>query len=170
MPMSSRSLVLTGVLALGSLLCAIPAAADPMRILLKDGSVVTGELVAVQSGRLVVKSTSLGLVEIDQTRVASMAPLALAAKTPAPAPASPAPSGPNKDVAAAVQSLMATDPEALSQLSKLKESALMKEILSDPDLMAKISAGDYAALAEDPRIKKLLEDETIRSLTKRAGG
>jgi hypothetical protein len=167
MSMSSRSFVLTGALLVGSLLHSVPAAADPMRVVLTDGSVVTGELVALEAGRIVIKSTSLGVIGIEHARVASMTRLDAAEKAPA-APKLPAASkDASQDVAAAVQGVIGTDPEAMNRLAKLKESPVMQEILSDPELMAKVLAGDLTALAEDPRIKKLLEDDTVRSITKR---
>src|SRR5215831_4589519 len=174
MSFASRRFVLAGALVLACL-ASSPAAADPMRVVLKDGSVVIGELVAVQSGRLVIKSSSLGLVHLDQTRVASMTPLAaiptpsrpesgLAASAP-PAPAATSQS----EMASMLQTLMATDPEVLAQLGELQESDLVKELLSDPDVMAKVRAGDYAALGQDPRIQKLLSDPTLRSIQNRVG-
>ena len=52
MSFAPRRFVLTGAFVLACL-ASSPATADPMRVVLKDGSVVIGELVAVQSGRLV---------------------------------------------------------------------------------------------------------------------
>ena len=166
MSMSLRRLALMGALVLTSLLSAFPAAADPMRITLTDGSVLTGDVVAMESGQVVVASGALGVVRIDKAKIASMTRVGSDEKASTPAPKSPPAS---QDMArAAVESLMATDTEAMGELAKLKESALMQEILSDPELMAKVAAGDLTALAEDPRIKRLLEDPTVRSLTKRA--
>ena len=158
MTLASRRFVLAGAFSLACL-ASSPVAADPMRVVLKDGSVVNGELVAVQSGRLVIESASLGRVQIDQERVASMTPIA----------AVPTPATSQTDMASTLQSLMATDPEVLAQLGKLQESDLMKEILADPDLMAKVRAGDYAAVGQDPRIQKLLDDPSMRAIQQRIG-
>ncbi|HXK22721.1 MAG TPA: hypothetical protein VMS55_08610 [Myxococcota bacterium] len=174
MSLASRRFVLAGAFVLACL-ASSSAAADPMQVVLKDGSVVIGELVAVQSGRLVIQSSSLGLVHLDEARVASMTPLAAIA-TPSSsesnlaASAPPVPGAtPETEMASMLQSLMATDPELLAQLGKLQESELMKEILADPDLMAKVRAGDYAALGQDPRIQKLLSDPSVRSIQERVG-
>jgi hypothetical protein len=157
---------------MGFLLPSSPAAADPIRIVLTDGSIVTGELVALDGGRVVIRSTALGVIGIEQARVASMTRVDAAGKAPvqATAPKLPTPSKDvSQDVAAAVQGVIGSDPGALNQLARLKDSPVMQEILSDPELMAKVAAGDLNALAEDPRIKKLLEDDTVRSITKRVG-
>jgi hypothetical protein len=111
-----------------------------------------------------IGSAGLGLVELDQAKVASMTRLDSGEKAVTPAPSAPPAS---KERTAAVQNAITTDPESLAQLAKLKESPLMQEILSDPDLMAKVAAGDMAALAQDPRIQKLLEDPSVHSIRKR---
>ena len=174
MRLASRRLVLAGAFVLACL-ASSPAAADPMRVVLKDGSVVIGELVAVQSGRLVIQSSSLGRVRLDEARIASMTPLAAIpmpssaeSKLAVSAPSAPGVT-PDTEMASTLQSLMATDPEVLTQLGELQESDLMKEILADPDLMAKVRAGDYAALGQDPRIQKLLSDPSVRSIEERLG-
>ena len=174
MSLASRRFVLAGAFLLACL-ASSQAGADPMRVVLKDGSVVIGELVGVQSGRLVVKSSSLGLVHLDEARVASMTPLAatptpsgLESKLAASAPPAPGATA-DTEMTSMLQNLMATDPEVLAQLGKLQESDLMKEILVDPDLMAKVRAGDYAALGRDPRIQELLSDPSVRSIRERVG-
>ena len=161
MSLAFRRFVLAGAFALACL-ASSPAAADPMRVVMKDGSVVVGDLVAVQSGQLVIKSSSLGLVRLDQARVASMTPLATSA------PSAPAATS-QSEMESMLQTLMATDPEVLAQLGKLQESDLMKEILSDPDVMAKIRAGNYEALGRDPRIQKLMSDPSVRAIQSRVG-
>ncbi|HVN38205.1 MAG TPA: hypothetical protein VMW19_08555 [Myxococcota bacterium] len=172
MSLASRRFVLAGAFVLACL-ASSPAAADPMRVVLKDGSVVIGELVGVQSGRLVIESSSLGRVRLDEARIASMTPLAATPWSDGPKLAASAPSAPagtsQSEMASTLQTLMATDPEVLAQLGELQESDLMKEILSDPDLMAKVRAGDYATLGQDPRIQKLLSDPSILSIQNRVG-
>jgi len=161
MSLAFRRFVFAGAFAL-AFVASSPAAADPMRIVLKDGSVVIGDLVAVQSGQWVIKSSSLGLVHLDQARVASMTPLA------ADAPSGTAATS-QSEMESTLQTLMATDPEVLAQLGKLQESDLMKEILADPDVMAKVRAGDYQALGQDPRIQRLMSDPSVRAIQQRVG-
>lgn len=167
MHVRSNPLVSSVALALVCSLFASPAAADPMRIELSDGSVVTGELVAMDGDRLVVESPALGTVEIEQANVARMARLDA---DPTSDTRRPAVTGASNEMVSSVQSLMTSDMEVLGHLASLQDSALMQEILADQELMAKVRAGDLTALAQDPRIQRLAQDRRVQAIGERVNG
>ena len=59
------------------------------------------------------------------------------------------------------------DPDVLELLGSLQESSLMDEVLADPELMAKVHAGDLAALSEDPWSERLARDSRVREIRRR---
>jgi hypothetical protein len=154
------------LLLLALLVGTSSAGAETMRFELTDGSVITGELVGAADGVLSIDSPALGRLSVPQSSVVSMT----AAGTMAvPAPGGPAPastpSGIDEAQMMAMQQKMMADPAFLERMGALQSNPLMQEILSDPELMQKVLAGDVEALARDPRIQQLSEDPAVRSLS-----
>ena len=51
-----------------------PAAGEASRIELRDGSIISGEVVGFADGRYLVESPALGRVTIDQSQIRSLQP------------------------------------------------------------------------------------------------
>jgi hypothetical protein len=64
----------------------------------------------------------------------------------------------------ALQQDMLSNPSLLMTVLALQEDSVVQDILSDPELMAKINAGDFAALEGDPRIERLSQHPSIRAI------
>jgi hypothetical protein len=157
---------------LGALLVSVAAAADPMRFELTDGSFFSGEIIAVEAGELTIDSSALGRVRIAQSHLASMTPVSAAATpepTPVPAPPSATRPAANTEEMQALGQIMMSDPALQEQISNLSANPLMREILSDPELMQQVLAGDLEALSRDPRIQRLAEDPAVRRVSETLG-
>ncbi len=162
---------LAGVLTLSATLVAAPAAAAESRIELRDGSVISGELVSIGDGRYRVRSSALGEVSIPESQVLAIrpagAPTALPAApsvTPAPAAAGTAPTG--LDIGSIRQQILG-QPETMEAIGRLQDDPQIKSLLSDPELVRRIMSGDIEAVRSDPRFQQLLANPSIRAIVSR---
>lgn len=150
-----------------------PAVAAESRIELRDGSVITGELIGVGGGSYRVQSSTLGEVSIPEAQVLAIRPAGTAA--PATPPAT-APSGtgaaeapPGLDLGSVRQQLMA-QPQIMEAINRLQSDPEIQSILSDPELVRRIMAGDLEGVRSDPRFQKLLENPAIQAIVSQALG
>lgn len=153
-------------LAIGCSLLASGAAraADPQRILLRDGSVVVAEVRALKDGVYVLESASLGSIQIAQDRVTSIEPQA--AKSPSPPSANPAAAAQMRDL----QLRLLTDPTMFAAVMRLRELPEVEAVLADPDILRAIASGDLASLEQNGKIRKLMEAPAVRDLAAQATG
>lgn len=149
------SMRLIWALALASLFLVPLAQAGESRFELTDGSVLTGELRAVESGRYWIRSMTLGDLSVPEDRVRSVTPLA-AASAPVP--------GDSAADLSAIQERIGRDPSLMQQVMALQQDPDLRAILSDRELTAQVVAGDLEQLKQDPRIRRLLDKPEIRAL------
>ena len=122
---------------------------------LKDGSRLTGELVAVTEGRFVVQSPSLGRVELDAEQVVSM-------NTPA-----------NADLQALMsqtQKRIYANPELLRQVQSLSQDPELTALVGDPAFVQLLMSGDLQAIQQDPRMQQLMNNPRIQGLVRQLSG
>ncbi|MBN2887487.1 MAG: hypothetical protein JXM75_12355 [Chromatiaceae bacterium] len=131
--------------------------AGESRIELIDGSVLTGELRAVESGRYWIRSATLGDLSVPEERVRSVTPLA-ATSSGAPIP------GFGQADLAAIQQQIASNPDLMKQVMALQNDSDLQAILADSALTQRAMAGNLESLGQDPRIRRLLEKPEIRAL------
>ena len=163
-------------LVLALLLAGAPAlAGDSIRIELRDGSSVSGELIRIGGGVAVVQSQSLGRVEVDIDEVQLMQRTGAktspgSGATPSPSRASDAERVVQRAQVDAVQGMIASDPEMLAAVAALSDDPLIAEILADEALMQQIQSGNYEALAKDPRLQRLSQHPTVKGLSRSVNG
>lgn len=162
---------LASVLTLAGTLVGTPAAAAESRIELRDGSVISGELVSVGDGSYRVRSGALGEVSIPESQVLAIRPAgapATLASAPASAPASAAagtaPTG--LDIGSIRQQILG-QPETMEAIGRLQDDPQIKALLSDPELVRRIMSGDIEAIRSDPRFQQLLDNPSIRAIVSR---
>ena len=63
-----------------------------------------------------------------------------------------------------MQGALLADPQSREQVLSLQDDAQVKAILNDPATMRAIEAGDLGALMNDPKLRALLENPTVRGL------
>ena len=132
-------------------------AADLREIVLDDGSTIVAEVRSLSGGVYRLQSPSLGAIEIAQQRVRRIGPPSSA--TP------PEPGASGAEVQALKQQLVG-DPASASALVGLSELPEMQEVLADPDILRAVETGDLDALANHPKIQRLMSHPSLQELTR----
>jgi len=125
---------------------------EPVRIELEDGSVVSGELVSLHVDLAIVRSPSLGRVEVPADKIRTL--------TYSKAPSEPGERTAITDDVARSRGEAA----AASGLESLRSDPLMQAIVSDADLMKRIHSGDLDSLIGDPRLRALSSHQAVRAM------
>ncbi|OGW38603.1 MAG: hypothetical protein A2X58_10080 [Nitrospirae bacterium GWC2_56_14] len=133
-------------------------AGEVRAIELKDGSIVTGEVVSLINGKYTIRSASLGTVLIEESKVRVIRPVA------APAAANSALSNNNAGDVRALQDRMMNDKEIMSKIEALQNDPEFMKILEDPEVMKAVTSGDTAALMANPQFLKLMNNPTVRDI------
>jgi hypothetical protein len=132
---------------LGALQCA-----DGSTLTLRDGTIVSGEIVSLNDGAYVVKSAALGTLTIKQADVATV---------------TEQPTAPAAADLHALQEQMAADPATVSAVAALQDDPDVQAILSDPALLAALRDGNLEALLSNPKIARLASDPRVQDITKK---
>jgi hypothetical protein len=67
-----------------------------------------------------------------------------------------------------IRKSIAQNPDAMSKIDALQNDPMIKDILNDKKTMRAISQGDLSTLMNNPKIKALMENSTVRELTQDA--
>jgi len=141
------------------LILAQEARAGEVRAIeLRDGSVVTGEVVSLTNGKYTIRSNSLGTVLIEESKVRVIRPVAAAAAN------SGAPSDNRAGDVRALQDRMMNDKEIMSKIESLQNDPEFMKILENPEVMKAVTSGDTAALMANPLFLKLMNNSTVRDI------
>ncbi len=132
-------------------------------VILKDGTVIRGEVKSLQEGIYTVESDSAGTLHIRADQVRS-----IDETDPRPPPegagslSAVPPSGPS--AIEAVKSSISQDPKLLTAVIGLQNEPEVIAALSDPGVAKAIADGDYAALASNPKIVALMQNPKLRAI------
>ena len=144
-----------------SLFLGTTQAGEIKEITLKDGSIITGEVVSLINGIYTVKSDILGIIKFEESKVRAIQEKQFSGNTSALT---------NSSTAGDVQSLqqkMLNDKEVMSLIASLKDDPEFKKLMEDPTFMKAVNAGDVATLSADPRFVKLLNNSTVQEIQKK---
>jgi len=139
---------MTGLVAMAS------SAAEIKEIELADGSVITGEVLSLNSGVYTIRTGSLGTIKIDDAKVRTIRPLGTQSSRQ---------SGQAGDIKSLQNKLM-SDQEVMGMIESLKDDPQFKKILEDPEVMNAVNSGDTASLMANPKFLQLLQNPTIRDI------
>jgi hypothetical protein len=137
-------------------------AAEIKDVELKDGSVITGEVISLSNGIYTIKSDLLGIIKLEDSKVRAIREKSF----PTSAIASTANSNTAGD-AQALQQKMTNDKEIMNLVQSLQNDPEFKKLLEDPKIMNAVNAGDVAALTADPRFMKLLSNPTVQEIQRK---
>jgi hypothetical protein len=169
-------------------------AADLREIELRDGSTVRGEIVSLQNGNYTIRSQSLGELTIPASDVRVIRLLSQGAGPSVagdPVPASARAGGaqgerepsdnPDKqgealgrsdDVKRQVeeaQRSLAADDSIMETITSLQNDPEVQAVLSDPQVMQAVEAGDLATLMANPKFVELLSNPKVQEIQRRSG-
>ena len=138
--------------------------AGDSRIELRDGSVVSGELVSVTDGIYRIRSDNLGEIQVRESDVLAIRPGATAAEPGA------TPTGPRTDTVGpgvnltGIQQQLLGNPQTMEAITRLQNDPAITSALSDPEFTRLIMSGDIETLRTDPRFQRLLENPAIQAI------
>jgi hypothetical protein len=154
MPSRFAWVLLIGIVQVGA------AAGEVSRIELRDGSIISGEVVGFADGRYLVESPALGRVTIDQSQIRSRQPGGAAG-------GGPEAYGPK---ITDLQRQMMGDAEIMGMITPLQSDPQVQAAPADPELMRLVASGNVGALQSNPRVKALMSSLALRALQGRMTG
>jgi hypothetical protein len=169
-------------------------AVDVREIELRDGTVLRGEIVSLQNGTYTIRSQSLGDVKIAAANVRVIrfpsgptGPSAAGERAPAPAGAgevqgernsadnlgkqgeAPGRSDDVQRQVEEVQRSLAADDSTMQIITSLQNDPEVQAVLSDPQIMQAVEAGDVATLMANPKFLELLRNPKVQEIERRSG-
>ncbi len=158
---------LSWVLILVTGLVTVLVSAAENRIELRDGSVISGELIGIEGGVYRVRSRALGEVTVRESEVLAIRPAT--AETPAPAPSANT-GGPQSSDLMAIQRQLLANPGIMESITRLQSDPAIQTALADPEFTRLILSGNLEALRANPRFQGLMENPAIRAIVGQALG
>ena len=147
-------------------LSVVPAfCGQPSDVALDDGSVIRAEVVSLQDGKYTLRSQSLGMIQLEASRVESISKPGV----PAEPGQDGTPLAPEslKERAQDAQAQMVNDPEAMAMVAALAADPEFKELTSDPEAMAALQSGDSAKLKNNARFNALMDNPRMQAIAAR---
>lgn len=142
-------------------------AAGGSRIELRDGSVFSGELIGVESGRYRIRTALMGEIEVKESDVLAIRPAESGGSRPPALNSGPADySGAFADIGHQVLS----DPGLLGSIMELQNDPELQSALADPGFVGLIMSGNVDALKSDPRFLHLMAHPTVQAIIGRVTG
>jgi len=154
----SKWFCLVGFLLMGLLVQNV-CAGEISVIELKDGSVISGEVVSFDGNIWIIESASMGRLEIEAAKVVSIRSQAAGA------------SAGNQVTASQMQSMqqsIMTDEQLMTMIMGLQNDPEVQAILQDPEIMKAVEANDMNALLANPTFRRLMENAKVKEITREA--
>jgi len=141
-------------------------AGEPSVIELKDGSVISGEVVSFDGNTWTIKSGAMGTLKIDGAKVVSIR----SQTTGSQAPVGGASTGNQVNTAdiQALQQSITANKQLMAMIMNLQNNPEVQAILQDPEVMNAINAGDMNTLMANPKFRRLMENAKIKEITREA--
>ena len=160
--------ILTVVAA--SLILTSVALANEQVISLKDGSQIKGELVGIEKGVYSIKTSSMGLIKIESSKVVSVADASWAATTSSHGGVSSAPTGNaaseiNQKISN-TQAKILNDPQAMNAIKDMMEDPELMKLLTDPSIAQAAMSHDVKAIENNPKTHELMNNPKMQAFMK----
>ena len=152
----------TFIMSLLLLCCSARALAAPQVIELSDGSRIRGEVVSLEGGVYTIVTETLGTITLRSSQIVNIGQQVALPATP-PSPASGALT-PASGALQSIQANIASNPSLMAQILRLQTDPAMQAVLSDPEIMRAVQSFDFEALANNPKIKALMENPTMQQI------
>lgn len=138
--------------------------ADDTRILeLTDGSVISGQIISLKNGVYTIVSPTLGQVQLRDSEILSIRSGSASYRIMQSSPQNFNSEQSDKTFAE-IQSRIMAEPETRSLVMSLQQDPEILAILNDPAIMQAIATRDMEALRNNPKIRQLEGNPTIRKI------
>ena len=135
-----------------------PKANSAGEVELEDGSIISGEIVSYKDGVYTISSSSLGTVEISESKIRSIH--YSSQHTQAVTPNRTTNPGVSSEMQT-LQSSMMNNEDIMRMIRSLQNDPKVQEVLNDPDIMNAVLAGDINALMSNPKFLELLNHPKV---------
>ncbi len=132
---------------------------------LKDGSVVSGQLVGMEAGHYLVESPILGTIRIREEDLLAMTPPGVSISQPN----GPADGGFSQQVDT-VRGQILGNPALLQEVQALGNNPRVQAVLNDPSLLGALMSGNLQALEGNPQLQGLMQDPEFLRLVRAIAG
>ena len=151
---------------LSLVIAALAVAGGPVSaatLVLKDGSVVHGEIKTLQDSVYTVETDALGTVRVRQQDIRSI-DLSDESASGTPLSSSAGKSPAQQPEVQDLQSQMLQIPGLFSMIQALQSDPEVQAVLSDPEITSAVASGDFAKLMSNPKIIALLGNANVREV------
>jgi hypothetical protein len=147
-----------------SVLVSDVSAGEVREIELNDGSVINAEIVSLNGGIYTLKSNTLGTVKIDESKIRAIRLKSSGERSRGQETSTQT----NADLQVQVlHQLMLGDKEIMGMILSLLNDPEIQTILEDPSIIKAVNAGDIDTLLSNPKFIKLLDNPTVRNITRK---
>ena len=158
--MSGSSATVGSLLVASWLACS--AVASAATVVLRDGTVIQGEVKSLQDGVYTIETTSVGTVHV---RAGDVRSIDEDGKSPTAPPAGqPAAGSSPGNALDAAKSQIVADPKLLATVLALQNDPEVLAVLADPEVAKAMAAGDYSALMSNAKIVALMQNPKMREI------
>jgi hypothetical protein len=126
---------------------------------LKDGSVISGEILSMDGDTYTIRTQSLGDLKIRESEIK-----AIRVESPPGGEEDPGPTHSRGPEFQAVLRMLMKDSEVMDMIGGLQADPDFQKVLEDPDIMKAVERGDTSALMRDPKFRALLEHPKVKAI------
>jgi hypothetical protein len=137
---------------------SVGCSGEVREIVLTDNSVIVGEVVSLTNGVYTVKTSTLGTLKIDDSRIRTIGNKPGGVTSPQ--------QGVGQQNLTGLTQKMLSDGSIMQQIQALQSDPEFTEILQDETIMRAISSGDFNALMANPKILNLMKKSSVQTITK----
>jgi len=155
---------ITGVCSLITVTLLIAYGSAPAAtLMLKDGSVIHGDIKTLKDDVYTVETDSLGTVHVRKQDIRTI-DHSDGSTIGSPVESSTLGSPPEQAELQAMQSSMMQSPNLFSMIQALQSDPDVQAVLSDPEIMNAMASGDYTTLMNHPKIIALTSNANVREV------
>ncbi|MEE8484542.1 MAG: hypothetical protein V3S46_08075 [Nitrospinota bacterium] len=159
--MNYRKYLFIALFAYFGFFTSVAYAGELKEIVMKDGSVIIGEIVSLSNGVYTIKSGSLGAIKVKDSRIRSIRPAGEGGT------ADKGSGSPTRAQIDAIRTNMMGNEEVMKMILALQNDPDFKEILQDPSIMNAVNSGNLDALTTNPKFMKLINNSQIKGITEK---
>ncbi len=126
---------------------------------LNDGTRIVGEVVSASQGRYLIRSLTLGEVELDEASIQTIRPTGNGVSNEN-----------HRLELATIQQKIANSPELIQMISALQSDPGLQEVLNDRHLLERVLAGNMETVMRDPRVLRLLANPSVQAIIGKVNG